>query len=408
MIIYVPEFGFSAGSETVVLKVTSRWVDEGHDIVMAAPRYRLRRYRQRGLDSRVRTVELGWRQSGWQRWVGAMANRLSDASRWRGHLLNAALRLQVRHEKATHVFVPWIVNQPVINFGLPTGVMVMDLAWRHYPPGWFGVSMPVLDRALENWLQKATVAFPVSESTASEIKDAFPKISAELATVPHGSEWRGSAKVSDESPGLYFLTPAGLTPNKDHAGLFQAAMTLWREGLDFKLVWTGVGTEQVLAATKAETNEGQRLQCLYQTHHELVAGRLECLGFVSDQELDSLYAGACRVVLPSTYEGFGLPVLEAIERCVRVICTDIPAFREQVARYQMNERVVIVAKNNPAALAAAIQSAIRDGPDARNSVDEVDLRRRIEAWTWGDAAQRYLKVLGRSDAPMDRKGKLPH
>ena len=283
----------------------------------------------------------------------------------------------------------------------------MDLAWRHYPKGWFGVSAQTLDLALERWLEGATVAFPVSESTAKEIEEAFPKVGAKLVTVPHGSEWRGAGKQVNGSPNLYFLTPAGMTPNKDHEGLLQSAVTLWRAGLNFKLVWTGAGTEMVVVEKKAETEGLQRLQCLYQTHHELVAGRLECLGFVSDQALDALYAGACRVILPSTYEGFGLPVLEAIERCARVICTDIPAFVEQVGRYQINDRVVLVSKNDQVALAAAMRSAIVDAPAGASFTDEADLRRRIEAWTWGDAAQRYLTVLDRCDAPPDRAAELP-
>lgn len=54
----------------------------------------------------------------------------------------------------------------------------------------------------------------------------------------------------------------------------------------------------------------------------------EHLGAVSDERLGALYAGALALVAVSTYEGFGLPVAEAFGYGCRVVCSDIPAFRE--------------------------------------------------------------------------------
>jgi glycosyltransferase involved in cell wall biosynthesis len=61
------------------------------------------------------------------------------------------------------------------------------------------------------------------------------------------------------------------------------------------------------------------------------AGLTECvrlLGGRSIEELDSLYALATCLVLPTLHEGFGLPVLEAMARSLPVACSDIPALRE--------------------------------------------------------------------------------
>ncbi|MGO4213976.1 glycosyltransferase, partial [Terriglobus sp. YAF25] len=52
-----------------------------------------------------------------------------------------------------------------------------------------------------------------------------------------------------------------------------------------------------------------------------------CAG-ISDAELHSLYANCECVLAPSLTEGFGLPVVEALQRGARVVCSDIPAFRE--------------------------------------------------------------------------------
>jgi len=56
--------------------------------------------------------------------------------------------------------------------------------------------------------------------------------------------------------------------------------------------------------------------------------RIRPLGFVDDDSLSALYSGADALVLPSTYEGFGMPVLEARACGTRVVTTDIPELRE--------------------------------------------------------------------------------
>ena len=56
--------------------------------------------------------------------------------------------------------------------------------------------------------------------------------------------------------------------------------------------------------------------------------RIQHLGFVSPARLTDLYRGAMAVILPSVYEGFGLPVLEAMTHGAPVVATDIPSVRE--------------------------------------------------------------------------------
>lgn len=83
--------------------------------------------------------------------------------------------------------------------------------------------------------------------------------------------------------------------------------------------------------------EAYRLSGLSATHDMLVVGRLgwgqlpsgmELVSDVGDAELVSIYQGASALVLPSLYEGFGLPAVEAMQLGVPVICSDIPVLRE--------------------------------------------------------------------------------
>jgi glycosyltransferase involved in cell wall biosynthesis len=59
-----------------------------------------------------------------------------------------------------------------------------------------------------------------------------------------------------------------------------------------------------------------------------VSEHVRVLGACSTDDLDSLYALAACLVLPTLHEGFGLPVLEAMARSLPVTCSDIPALRE--------------------------------------------------------------------------------
>jgi glycosyltransferase involved in cell wall biosynthesis len=73
------------------------------------------------------------------------------------------------------------------------------------------------------------------------------------------------------------------------------------------------------------------------THDLLVVGRqawgeapvgIRVLSGLDDQALAETYAGASALLLPSLYEGFGLPVIEAMQLGVPVVCSDIPVLRE--------------------------------------------------------------------------------
>jgi glycosyltransferase involved in cell wall biosynthesis len=56
--------------------------------------------------------------------------------------------------------------------------------------------------------------------------------------------------------------------------------------------------------------------------------RIIYTGYVSDDDLRALVAGAVAYVFPSLYEGFGIPIEEALAQGTAVLASDIPAFRE--------------------------------------------------------------------------------
>jgi glycosyltransferase involved in cell wall biosynthesis len=116
----------------------------------------------------------------------------------------------------------------------------------------------------------------------------------------------------------YFLSVATLEPRKNLEALIQAY-------LELRITGHLAGTGLVLVG-----QQGWKHRRLINaiTNAKSQGARIVLTGYVSDEWLPALYAGAEAVVIPSLYEGFGMPVLEALCCGARVIASDIPEIRE--------------------------------------------------------------------------------
>jgi len=77
------------------------------------------------------------------------------------------------------------------------------------------------------------------------------------------------------------------------------------------------------------------------------------LGYVNDEELPHLYSGAKVFIFPSIYEGYGIPIIEALKCGTKVVCTDIEEHRE--AAFGQN---IIFVKSDSNSLHAGLMSAL--------------------------------------------------
>lgn len=109
---------------------------------------------------------------------------------------------------------------------------------------------------------------------------------------------------------------------------------------------------------------------------------VRALGVVDDDTLDTLYRRARAVVLPSSYEGFGLPVLEALARGRPVYAADTSALPEV-----LGDAGVLLPPHDPRAWAAALR---RGQPD--DEPDRRDRRAFAAARTWRDGAADLLAL----------------
>ena len=105
--------------------------------------------------------------------------------------------------------------------------------------------------------------------------------------------------------------------------------------------------------------------------------RVKLLGYVDDADLEGLWRLASAAAFATRAEGFGMPVLEAMQRSVPVACSDIPVLHEvggDVPHY--------FPLDDPAAAATAIQAGIAEGDSRRE-----DAARQAGLFTWENAAR---------------------
>lgn len=114
-----------------------------------------------------------------------------------------------------------------------------------------------------------------------------------------------------------------------------------------------------------------------------VASRAHFPGWVSEEELEGLYAAAACFVLPSLEEGFGLPILEAMSRGIPVACSNRSSLPEVAG-----DAAVLFDPLDPAAVADAVGRLLADA-ELRSTLAERGLRRAAE-FTWERTAEATL------------------
>jgi glycosyltransferase involved in cell wall biosynthesis len=182
-----------------------------------------------------------------------------------------------------------------------------------------------------------------------------------------------SSAVMPELPLHYLLYPANIWPHKRHELLFRVMNRVWEQQPDLHLVLTGGRSD----ADKQTLSE-------LLTRHNCPPEHIHDLGYVTDAELTELYRGAEAVIFPSQYEGFGMPLLEAMHQGSPVICAPEAAVPEVVG-----EAGLYVSGEDIGVWAEAILKTL---PEQRERLVALGLRQAAN-YTWAQTRARWGAIL---------------
>jgi glycosyltransferase involved in cell wall biosynthesis len=309
----------------------------GSFAALAAPGLRLRAVRAAGLG---RPARIGWTQL-----AAGRAARRSD--------------VQVLH--GLHYELP-------LRAGLPTVVTVHDLTLVTHPEWHEAAKVRYFGWALRRAVAAADRVLCVSATTARDLTEHLGVAAERVDVTPLGTDL---VPASDEEVALlraragldgpYLLGLGTLEPRKDLPTLVRAFAALAAE-LPHTLVLAGLagwGSDELAGAVAASG----------------AAERIRLTGYVPERDKAALLSGADLLVYPSRYEGFGLPVLEAMA-CGTPVVTTTGGSLPEVA----GDAALLVPPGDPEQLAAAVLKLLGDqaawADQARRG------RARAASFTW--------------------------
>lgn len=219
--------------------------------------------------------------------------------------LCAELKYKNAFKKFDGFFSPFLpIPQAVYSSGIKTAIMVHDLIPIYHPE----FSNPQFVREYSKWIKniRSDIVFCNSAYTAKEFlkfRTNYPKNKVITTLLGAGEDFHPESKKANVKFDKYFLGCSSASKRKNFPHLVDAFRQFIQSGkFNVGLVIAGNPAEEIAYDLRG------------------IEDKVIFTGHVGDDELIKLYSGALAFVYPSLYEGFGLPVLEAMKCGAPVIC----------------------------------------------------------------------------------------
>ncbi|GAB4535434.1 MAG: glycosyltransferase family 1 protein [Anaerolineae bacterium] len=264
---------------------------------------------------------------------------------------------------------------------VPTVLTVHDLIFHHFPQHHKRLNYWYLNAAMPLYCQRASAIIAVSQATKEDLVHCYGVSPAKISVVheaaaPHFRQASPAQIVAARAryglPDNYLLHVGTIEPRKNLSRLLEALHRLRTSGQEMALVLVG--------------HKGWLYRGFFQRLEELALGDAVVMpGYVPDADLAAIYSGARLVVVPSLYEGFGLPILEAMACGAPVASSNtssLPEVGGDAARY--------FDPGDVEAMADTILSVWRD-EDLRESMSQEGLA-RAGGFSWARAARETMAI----------------
>jgi glycosyltransferase involved in cell wall biosynthesis len=322
-----------------------------------------------------------WR---WLVWRGAQfLHRCLKKGYWRSSEVESLLRTRDLNADIA-LSIPGYIHPDL--YPLTNVLIVPDIQHEYYPEFFLPHHLEERRRIYTDSIKRADHICAISEFTRQtliERLDVPPErvSTAHLAADPlfhPQSIYRGYCgqvlKKYGLKPNEYLLFPGNTWPHKNHRTAFHALHIL-REAyhLEPLLVCTGSPKE-------AHSD-------LLQMVHELqLDDRVKFLGYCPTSDMPALYEGAAALVFPSLFEGFGIPLLEAMWCDCPVVCSNATSLPEIAG-----DAALLFDPHSPEELAAALSRILTDDQLRRALINHG--HQQAKKFSWRNFTMKISRVL---------------
>ncbi len=252
----------------------------------------------------------------------------------------------------------------------PQVTVFHDLQHKRHPEYFRWFDLPFWNALLYASAHRSKRLIAVSEATRQDLLKYY-KVDAQV--VPHGVEQGIFDIARERAPEPFVLCVSTLHPHKGIEDLLVAFAKFHAERPRFRLVLAGM--RGFAASTIADRIRGLNL-----------SQAVELTGWIPREQLYDLYRRAWAFVYPSRFEGFGMPVSEAMAAGVPVACSDIEPLRSVA-----DGGALLFKAGDVAAIADALRRITGD-ENLRSTLVETATRRAAR-FTWRAAAAATRSVL---------------
>ena len=269
---------------------------------------------------------------------------------------------------------------PSIRFyqeSLPFVFLAPDLLHIDYPGSLTDAEIAYRHNLFSEASEKADVFLTVSNYSRNRLVQAYGIPHRNVWVIPHAlpreRTFRNTRNDSNENP--YFLYPANFWTHKNHKTLLIAYKSYLRQIEDpWKLVLTG------------HPDSGDSEAILKLIHLLGLEEFVEYKGFLNGLEYDAVWADAKSLIFPSSHEGFGLPILEAMNCGIPIIASDLASLREVAG-----DAAFFVDQSSPASISQAMCKISKD-EKVRQFFAGKGLQ-RIKNYNWQESTNTFLNLV---------------
>jgi glycosyltransferase involved in cell wall biosynthesis len=300
----------------------------------------------------------------------------------------------------------WNPNPLMMNVVLPTDLCNVNIFLTIYDL----IPLIMHDYYIDKWSENLKIEYQrriekiptwadklifISESAKSDFEKIDPRIIGKSIAIPlavdHTKFW-SSLAPRNKYKIPYILFTGGFDPRKNmNAALEAFAYLIKNNDREFDHLKFYV----VCACSDKERQNYEKLAAKLG-----ILDKLVLTGYIEEEDLIALYKGASVFFFPSLYEGFGLPVLEALACGLPVVTTKISSIPEIVG-----DLAYYCSPNDSQDMAYFLKKALQES--SNGNIRRQEYVRRAKEFTWAKTGASYFKLFNNTLFALDNSIKLP-